>query len=636
MNKSAQAAIWGALAGVTAGSPRIGQSVFREMRFYEPIPTRMAPSSALDAWWVLHRLAPHQQAASQSSGLLARHWRFSDGAAAFAVSNLRYGMRAPASGAFQNPLADGSSAILRALLWGVLFPGHPDQAAEYAYFDNSSDHSGVAVEAGVQVAVLTSLLLADVSFSEALRTLSASFSADSSLTKMIPVALRAAQEPEGSTQVAQRLSQALGQPSLSHAGISFGLIVYVLLKSSLKFEEGVSLAVGLGHESHVVAGCVGAITAGLRGSIPEDWKAPLGKDYLSGHGLSDIAPPGSLEEFVKSVAGAAVEPPVAETKPLDSELQSSNEEPDSNSSDDEAPAEATVHVTHSVVTPGLSDRIKRFTSLPPMLQAVEKQGLAVGVRYLNQPIALPKRNLELSLSFHNKRNEPIELEPRLEAPEGWAVATNMSSFRVDPDQAVSFAALLSPQTSVWKPFQEAKLTVADIEHRLPITGSARWYVVGPFVNHEGTGYSKRYPAEDKLVPGEVFNGRSDLPVKWTEIHFPGVLYDLEPTFKTGPGTVLLAARINFAEPGNYRLVVSTSCGARASVNDQEILAYHDEHIPTHRPREPYVGSFETKGEAVLVVIKLLRNRTPLQQAAIYFLNENGYVVHPSGYLPLDG
>jgi hypothetical protein len=66
----------------------------------------------------------------------------------------------------------------------------------------------------------------------------------------------------------------------------------------------------------------------------------------------------------------------------------------------------------------------------------------------------------------------------------------------------------------------------------------------------------------------------------------------------------------------------------------KVLAYHDEHQPDLHDKARYSGSFSSTGDSV-VLIKVLRNKKPLQPLVISFFTEDGQVVYPLAFLPMD-
>lgn len=62
------------------------------------------------------------------------------------LKNYERGIMPPYSGSFNNPVfREGEGCPIRSEIWGMIFPGNPEKAAEYARMDGCLDHAGAAV-----------------------------------------------------------------------------------------------------------------------------------------------------------------------------------------------------------------------------------------------------------------------------------------------------------------------------------------------------------------------------------------------------------------------------------------------------------------------------------------------------------
>ena len=129
MSAHIRAATLGALAGATLGAPLRGRKGFRKLEFYEPIPSRMAQSEALEAWLVWSRHVRAEKSPQTISQSMVANWSYPIDESAFGLANASKGLGSPISGSFANPLPTGSQAIGRAIYWGLAFHGKPDIAA---------------------------------------------------------------------------------------------------------------------------------------------------------------------------------------------------------------------------------------------------------------------------------------------------------------------------------------------------------------------------------------------------------------------------------------------------------------------------------------------------------------------------
>lgn len=282
----------------------------------------------------------------------------------------------------------------------------------------------------------------------------------------------------------------------------------------------------------------------------------------------------------------------------------------------------------------MGEHLRRLLMAEPNESLTRLDGFELAAQHLDPPVVFPDRSIRLSLRFANLGEQDLEMTATLNAPEGWRLATRLSSFRLKPGESASYASVAQPPLADPPPLTHLSLKLNRYELMVPLLGAQRWYAVGPFVNHEGLGFDRVFPCETKLSTSQVFNGRSELPVRWTETYFPGVVFDVEPLFRTGPGVVYLCARMKFTRPGQLKLVVATDVGCVAWADGNKLLWYHDVHAPVPRARPPYVGEFSTSGESILMV-KVLRNRVPLGPLTLYLLADDGQLIEPEAFLPLD-
>jgi len=623
--KNLRRAVLGSGVGATAGAPSRGESGFRALNYYEPIPLRMAPSEALEAWlvWADH-LAKGLPPEGLSASMFA-HWTYNTNECAFAQTNMARGLGAPISGWFQNPLRRGSQALGRAAFWGLAFSGDPDRAMEYAYSDASIDHADDGVSCAVAVATMASLAGHGANAADYVKAAKAALPPGSTGQTALTRLLQAFNAGNDLETMHGLLPPALQTRDPQYAPLNLAFIVAGLLYGGGDPGKSLKATAGCGGAADQNALVVGLITAADADLDPE-WLDPLDEAFVCGHGLRSIEPPRTIEDLADRIASIVRLPPAAplETAPaLESDVEVTATEPI-----EEATTAVQVKSMPAVVL--ASDLGRRLTEVPD--EAVARVGdLVLSYKYVDAPVAVPGKSNRLVLTVGNPGASEVVVEPVLQSPAGWLTASKLTSFRLRQGERSQFALVVqAPQNSIIAPVTNLHLTLNKHEVLVPILAGQPWYWVGPFVNHDGMGFDKPYRAEDVQTVGETFNGRSDLPVKWTREVFPGVEFDLEAKFASGPGIVYLHAKAMFAEPGRYRIVAATAVGARVWVDKKEVVKYHDTHTPIPRAIQPYVGEFEVDRYAEILV-KVMRNHDPLPPLILYFLAEDGRHIEPIAF-----
>jgi len=92
------------LVGSTLGAPHRGRPGWRRLAFYDPIPLRMAPHPAVDAWWVWLGHLKGKKGQSALARSLFGQWGHLSEETAFGLSNMALGFSPSLSGSLSNPL----------------------------------------------------------------------------------------------------------------------------------------------------------------------------------------------------------------------------------------------------------------------------------------------------------------------------------------------------------------------------------------------------------------------------------------------------------------------------------------------------------------------------------------------------
>ncbi len=617
-----------------------GRGTFRKLNFYEPIPARMSPSETLEGWLVSSRHLRAGKSPQTIAQSYLQHWDYPVEETAFGLANIARGLTAPLAGSFDNPLTSGSQALGRAVYWGLALHGKPDEAAEFAYYDASIDHAGDGVWAAVAVARMAAIAQPGLTAASLVRAATNALPKESLCVRAIPAVLQGMGVADGPAQVCNTLAGSLQVQDARHAALSLGYALAGLIHGAGDFGKSVLATAGCGGASDQSTLVTGALAGLLAGEVPSEWTSPLGNAFVVGIGLKNLDPPSSIADFADLIgqdnatfgwvapepkAEPAPEPAAEAAEPEEASTEPAAPEPQP------APAEPAKPLDLSAALP--APRVRDLLLAEPNESITEVEGIRLSAKYLDPPVAKAGVAMRLVLTFTNIRDTEAVLDTALAAPDGWAVASRLTSFRLRPGESSSFPAVVQPIGPEIPPLAQLRLKMNRYQLLVPVIGSQRWYWVGPFVNHDGAGFDRIFPAEFKQDAGEVFNGRSDLPVRWTESLFSGVTFDLEPYFRTGPGVVYLYALMQIPNPGPGKLVVASSVGAIAWVNGQKALWYHERKPAVPRPAPPYVADVVLT-ENTKLLVKVLRDRPALEPVTIYILSQDGKLVVPEAFLPM--
>lgn len=616
MSEQVRAAVLGAIAGWTLGAQCRGRRGWRRLTFYDPIPPRMAQSPALESWLVASAYLRSGNPPELYARALADGWKYPIDECAIGLGQVARGLVGPASGSFNNPVSRASEAIGRAVYWGLALHGLPEEAARRAYFDASADHDSDGTWVPVAVARTVACLAPGKTASDVLRDLTNSLPKESKLRAAIPIVLKFVGNPDGQREAREAVESTLRLADPYDAALTGAWLVLGLAFGGGKFEPSVLATAGCGGAAgHATLAC-GAIAGFLEGSVPLAWTKHLGDTFIAGHGLHGIEPSKSIESFVKTVVEDSsrfsfVTPVVEEAAPVEGEA---------------APAKPVF-----VSTP-LSNELAALLAKRQDTVYAHSGALTVSMQYVDSPVAYPATSLKLALGFKNDGDVDLTFVPSVEPPQGWEIAHKIVEFVLPPGASSTFPLVVKRKGDM-AAIESVRVTTPFGEVSFPVFASQLWYWVGPMTNQEGTGFDRSYPAETNIKLGQVFNGRSNMPVEWKSIHLPGERIDVEHWFGNGPGVIYLYCEARMPKPGRYKLVAASGVGVIAWIDERKAFWYHDTHTPVPRAVEPYVGAFETEG-TVRVLLKTFRNLDPVPPMSVYFLNEDGTLAVPIGFEPV--
>lgn len=614
-----------AAVGWTAGLSQEGRGIQAPLRFFDPVPVRMATSPVLDAWVVLARMVrlgtpPHLVAAQYLD-----HWRYPAGAAGFGLANLGRGVPPPLCGALDNPLSQDASAMGRAAFWGLAYHGQPSLAVSAALYDASFDHDRDGVWCAAAVAWLAAQTSPLCDFRSLVASLAEFLPAESAFSGALSKVLDWLGKPDGfvhGTNAVAGLKGAaltLAASLLASGGPDFGACVGAAVTAS---------------GDRATAGLVTGVLAALRfGDVPDDWVSPLGAGYIAGSGLRQIEPPQTLEDFAEMVVGTNLHlaPPVPEAEPLPEALPSPEhtETPEPEALQPATEEAAPEPVPDQEPEPGPSFEVakldpdvdQRLKSTSPVCMA-RLEGVDLEAVYIDHVAIVPGQALKLDLRFRASGPEEVITTVAVSVPSGWQVASRATEFRAQPGRMTSFPTVVQSPAD-WNRTPEAlTVQVNDTRVGLPLLARDGWAWVGPMLNGDGSGLDQVFHPERGQERDQTFSDRSSMPVRWKA--FDG---DLERCVGGTPGVVYLAADVDFRRPGRYDLVCGAEGGVKVWVDGKLAVSANDSRGVDLASPGAFRGEFVTAGVS-RVLIKLVRGKVAMSGLTFVVTSDDGSIVFP--------
>ncbi|MCE5200269.1 MAG: ADP-ribosylglycohydrolase family protein [Armatimonadota bacterium] len=269
-----------------------------------------APSNDDSDFLVVSLLALRKNGINLTSRDIADAWvKYCSAACtaeAVALANFRKGIWPAASAATDNPYSDWIGAQMRSDIWGMIAPGMPDVAADYAERDARISHLGDGIYAERYIAAVISLAMVDTDCKRILREALNVIPADCKYARVVKDVLNWHEQSATWSKAWDLLDAKYGlledgsrvapfaeekyktglyanwcNMKWVHADINGGAVALALLYGNGDFTKTVSLGVMCGYDCDCNAGTVGAILGAMWGerAIPTKWKASFNDTY---------------------------------------------------------------------------------------------------------------------------------------------------------------------------------------------------------------------------------------------------------------------------------------------------------------------------------------------------------------------
>ena len=271
--------------GGTLGGPFEGRTEMNDAAFYvQDLQGQPAPNDDLDLQLAWLLAAEERGIYGIDERVLGEYWlsHVSGPWNEYGVgkANMRAGLTPPLSGSCNNECwRISNGAWIRSEIWACLFPGSPDEAAQYAYYDACCDHCGDGIYAEVFTAVMESAAFIESDIGALIRLGLSRIPENSRVARAVKVACAAHEAglPFADARAAVvKDSEDLGW---FQAPGNLGFVVLGLLYGAGDFGRCVALATNCGDDADCTAGTVGALLGIVQGRarLPRRWIEPIGE-----------------------------------------------------------------------------------------------------------------------------------------------------------------------------------------------------------------------------------------------------------------------------------------------------------------------------------------------------------------------
>ena len=194
--------------------------------------------------------------------------------------NQRAGLPPPLSGYCNNDTWKYSNgAWIRSEIWACLFPGSPDQAAEYAWFDACQDHCGDGIYAEMFTAALESVAFIERDIRKIIQLALARIPAESKVARTVAMACELYDSGKTLRENRDAIMEFNKELGWFQAPANVGFVILGLLYGEGDFSKAVCCAVNCGDDTDCTGATTGSIMGILLGreGIPSKWIEPIGE-----------------------------------------------------------------------------------------------------------------------------------------------------------------------------------------------------------------------------------------------------------------------------------------------------------------------------------------------------------------------
>ncbi|OGV54802.1 MAG: hypothetical protein A2X45_01945 [Lentisphaerae bacterium GWF2_50_93] len=297
----------GKAAGGTLGTPFEGQDGPLALDYYNPVPTTMLPNDDLDLQVLWACVMADMKEPKVDKNIIADAWlkhvEFPWDEYGVCLRNLRNGIRPPFSGICDNWFNNGMGAAIRSEIWACLAPGNPMLAAQYAYEDACTDHSGDGIWAEMFFSVMESICFRENDL-ELIILKSASYLPLESKVRGVSIDTMAWWKMYGDLmKVREMILAKYGHPNFTDTIQNVGFTVLGLLAGDGDFGKTICCAVNCGKDTDCTGATAGAIFGILHpDQIGEKWLKPIGRSLVLNKQITGITHPPTLDGFTDMIS----------------------------------------------------------------------------------------------------------------------------------------------------------------------------------------------------------------------------------------------------------------------------------------------------------------------------------------------
>lgn len=283
--------------GGTMGTPYEGRREILDIQGFVTKEGEVLPNDDLDLQLIWLKAMEEQGPNAVNERVLGEYWLSYIGPNwneyGVGKSNMREGFVPPISGEIMNDeWRNSNGAWIRSEIWASLYPGQPDQAIRYAYYDACVDHGyGEGTYAAIFTAALESMAYVLKDIPKLLELALSKIPEGCRVARSVRLVMKAYKDGIDWKTARNMIVEDSADLGWFQAPANVAFTILGLLYGEGDFKKSMILAINCGDDTDCTGATVGALMGILYGSagIPEDWSRYLGDDIvtcclLKGHG----------------------------------------------------------------------------------------------------------------------------------------------------------------------------------------------------------------------------------------------------------------------------------------------------------------------------------------------------------------
>ena len=283
--------------GGTMGAPYEGNRDMHDIQGFVTEEGKVLPNDDLDLQLVWLRAMDEMGPESVNERVLGEYWMTHIGPMwneyGIGKSNMREGLLPPLAGeVYNDKWKHSNGAWIRTEIWACLFPGCPEKAIRYAFYDACVDHGyGEGTYAAIFVAAMESAAFVIKDVKTLLQIGLSKIPEDCRMAKAVRLVMEEYEKGTDWRTVRQMLVEQSADIGWFQAPANVGFVVLGLLYGEGDFKKSMILAINCGDDTDCTGATIGSLMGIMNGTagLPSDWRSHIGDQIaticnLNGHG----------------------------------------------------------------------------------------------------------------------------------------------------------------------------------------------------------------------------------------------------------------------------------------------------------------------------------------------------------------